>query len=164
MIDTRSRGQGSIPTQSYWSGERCLCAGSRTFHPAYLSGLIRFILCVGQYHRKYFGVGDVSPRKRSRGSPGDRDRDARGNPDRNAHGFERVLQLPDIAEAKAGSACEEIRAAGRRTFNVAGDLKDSSKFNKLLEKTIAEFGSIDRLVKNASVILRQNIRWSIRTK
>lgn len=82
----------------------------------------------------------------------------------NAHGFERVLQLPDIAEAKAGSACEEIRPAGRRTFNVAGDLKGSSKFNKLLEKTIAEFGSIDRLVKNASVILRQNIRWSIRTK
>lgn len=57
-------------------------------------------------------------------------------------------------ELEAGAACDEIRAAGRETFYVAGDLKDPNICSSLIEKTIAEFGSIDILVNNAGVILR----------
>ena len=57
-------------------------------------------------------------------------------------------------ELEAGAACDEIRAAGRETFYVAGDLKDPNICISLIEKTIAEFGSIDILVNNAGVILR----------
>jgi 2-deoxy-D-gluconate 3-dehydrogenase len=57
-------------------------------------------------------------------------------------------------DPKPGSACDEIRAAGRRTFYVSGDLADSRVPATLTEKTIAEFGSIDILVNNAGVIRR----------
>jgi 2-deoxy-D-gluconate 3-dehydrogenase len=53
-----------------------------------------------------------------------------------------------------GSACDEIRAAGRRTFYVSGDLVDTKVPAGLIEKTIAELGSIDILVNNAGVIRR----------
>lgn len=53
-----------------------------------------------------------------------------------------------------GSACDEIRAAGRRTFYISGDLTDAKVPATLIEKTIAEFGSIDILVNNAGVIRR----------
>jgi 2-deoxy-D-gluconate 3-dehydrogenase len=57
-------------------------------------------------------------------------------------------------ESEAGGVCDEIRAAGRETFYVAGDLRDLNTCSTLIEKTIAEFGSIDILVNNAGVILR----------
>jgi len=53
-----------------------------------------------------------------------------------------------------GSACDEISAAGRKTFYFSGDLADSNVPASLIEKTIAEFGSIDILVNNAGVIRR----------
>jgi 2-dehydro-3-deoxy-D-gluconate 5-dehydrogenase len=53
-----------------------------------------------------------------------------------------------------GSSCEEILAAGRRTFYFSGDLADPKVPAELIEKTIAEFGSIDILVNNAGVIRR----------
>ena len=57
-------------------------------------------------------------------------------------------------DPKPGSACDEIRAAGRRTFYVSGDLADAKVPVTLIEKTIAEFSSIDILVNNAGVIRR----------
>lgn len=57
-------------------------------------------------------------------------------------------------DPKPGSACDEIRTAGRRTFYVSGDLADAKVPVTLIEKTIAEFSSIDILVNNAGVIRR----------
>lgn len=57
-------------------------------------------------------------------------------------------------DPKPASACDEIRAAGRRTFYVSGDLADAKVPVTLIEKTIAEFSSIDILVNNAGVIRR----------
>ena len=53
-----------------------------------------------------------------------------------------------------GAACEEILAAGRRTFYFSGDLADAKVPTDLIEKTIAEFGSVDILVNNAGMIRR----------
>lgn len=57
-------------------------------------------------------------------------------------------------DRKPGRACEEIRAAGRKTLYWSGDLADAKVCAALIEKTIAEFGSIDILVNNAGVIRR----------
>lgn len=57
-------------------------------------------------------------------------------------------------DPKPGSACDEIRTAGRRTFYVSGDLADAKVPVTLIEKTVAEFSSIDILVNNAGVIRR----------
>jgi len=53
-----------------------------------------------------------------------------------------------------GPACGEICAAGRKTFYFSGDLTDSKVCPGLIEKAIAEFGSIDILVNNAGMIRR----------
>lgn len=53
-----------------------------------------------------------------------------------------------------GPTCGEILAAGRETFYFSGDLADPKVPAKLIEKTIAEFGSLDILVNNAGVIRR----------
>jgi 2-deoxy-D-gluconate 3-dehydrogenase len=53
-----------------------------------------------------------------------------------------------------GSACEEIRAAGCKTFYFSGDLADTKVPAALIEKTITEFGAIDILVNNAGTIRR----------
>ena len=57
-------------------------------------------------------------------------------------------------DPKPGSACDEIRAAGRKTFYFPANLADSKTYSGLMERTIAEFGSIDILVNNAGVIRR----------
>jgi 2-deoxy-D-gluconate 3-dehydrogenase len=57
-------------------------------------------------------------------------------------------------DPKAGPACDEIRAAGRKTFHLSADLADSKAYPTLIKRTIAEFGSIDILVNNAGVIRR----------
>jgi 2-dehydro-3-deoxy-D-gluconate 5-dehydrogenase len=53
-----------------------------------------------------------------------------------------------------GAVCDQVRAAGRETFYVSGDLADSRLCSGLIEKTISEFGSIDILVNNAGTIRR----------
>src|SRR6202171_3995814 len=53
-----------------------------------------------------------------------------------------------------GAACDEVRAAGRKTFHFSADLADSKSCSGLIEKTISEFGSIDILVNNAGMIRR----------
>jgi 2-dehydro-3-deoxy-D-gluconate 5-dehydrogenase len=57
-------------------------------------------------------------------------------------------------DPKPGASCDEIRATGRRTFYLEGDLADSSVCSKLIEQTVSEFGSIDILVNNAGTIRR----------
>jgi 2-deoxy-D-gluconate 3-dehydrogenase len=57
-------------------------------------------------------------------------------------------------DTKPATACNEIRAASRKTFYVAGDLADSNVCSLLIDQTIAEFGSIDILVNNAGLIRR----------
>jgi 2-deoxy-D-gluconate 3-dehydrogenase len=56
--------------------------------------------------------------------------------------------------AEPGSACEEIRAAGKKTFYFTGDVADAAVCSGLIEKTVGEFGSIDILVNNAGTIRR----------
>jgi 2-deoxy-D-gluconate 3-dehydrogenase len=53
-----------------------------------------------------------------------------------------------------GAACEEVRAAGRKTFYFSADMADSKSCSQLIEKTISEFGAIDILVNNAGTIRR----------
>src|SRR5882672_11540208 len=53
-----------------------------------------------------------------------------------------------------GSACDEIRAAGRKTFYFSADLADAKAPVALIEETIAELGSVDILVNNAGMIRR----------
>jgi 2-dehydro-3-deoxy-D-gluconate 5-dehydrogenase len=57
-------------------------------------------------------------------------------------------------DAKPSSSCDEIRAAGRKTFYFSADLANAQACSSLIEKTFAEFGSIDILVNNAGVIRR----------
>lgn len=57
-------------------------------------------------------------------------------------------------DSNPGACCQEISAAGRKTFYFSGDLADSRTCTGLVEKTIAEFGSIDILVNNAGAIHR----------
>jgi 2-deoxy-D-gluconate 3-dehydrogenase len=62
-----------------------------------------------------------------------------------------------------GAACDEIRAAGRKTFYFSADLADSRSCPGLIQKTISEFGSLDILVNNAGTIRRappRNIPWN----
>lgn len=57
-------------------------------------------------------------------------------------------------DPKPGPACDEIRAAGRKTFYFSADLANSKACSGLIEKTVSEFGSIDILVNNAGIIRR----------
>lgn len=57
-------------------------------------------------------------------------------------------------DVKPGGACEEIRAAGRKTFYFSADLADAMSYEGLIEKTVSELGSIDILVNNAGTIKR----------
>src|ERR1700730_8337512 len=57
-------------------------------------------------------------------------------------------------DANPGAACDEVRAASRKTFYFSADLADSKSCSGLIEKTISEFGSIDILVNNAGMIRR----------
>lgn len=57
-------------------------------------------------------------------------------------------------EDTTADVCKEILATGRRTFYLAGDLGQGETCNTLVERAIAEFGSLDILVNNAGVIRR----------
>jgi 2-deoxy-D-gluconate 3-dehydrogenase len=51
-------------------------------------------------------------------------------------------------------ACDRIRALGRKSFYLAGDVADPKVCSDLITRTIDEFGSIDILVNNAGMIRR----------
>ena len=54
-------------------------------------------------------------------------------------------------DAKPGTACDEIRSVGRKTFYFSADLADKKSYAGLIDKTVSEFGSIDILVNNAGI-------------
>ncbi len=47
---------------------------------------------------------------------------------------------------------EEVKALGRRSLCVEADISQKTDVNKLVQEAIAQFGTIDILVNNASVI------------
>ena len=53
-----------------------------------------------------------------------------------------------------GGVCADIEALGRRSFYFAGDVADAQLCSALVEKTVAELGSLDILVNNAGIIRR----------
>jgi 2-deoxy-D-gluconate 3-dehydrogenase len=53
-----------------------------------------------------------------------------------------------------GEVCKEIREIGRKTDYFAADIADPAACVRLMEKMIAEFGSIDILINNAGIIRR----------
>src|SRR6266581_2505323 len=52
------------------------------------------------------------------------------------------------------ATCEAVTRAGRQAFAVMGDLSDRETPRRLIETTIAHFGSLDILVNNAGTIRR----------
>jgi 2-dehydro-3-deoxy-D-gluconate 5-dehydrogenase len=53
-----------------------------------------------------------------------------------------------------GSVCGDIQALGRRSLYFAGDIAETQVCSSLVEKTVAELGSLDILVNNAGIIRR----------
>lgn len=52
------------------------------------------------------------------------------------------------------ASCDNIRKLGKKSFYFAGDLARPEAAAALIEKTVAEFGSIDILINNAGTIRR----------
>jgi len=50
--------------------------------------------------------------------------------------------------------CSSVSQRGRQTFFISGDIADASFCSTLVEKTIAEFGTLDILINNAGTIRR----------
>ena len=57
-------------------------------------------------------------------------------------------------DGEAIETCATIRNLGRKTFAVSGDMSDKETPRNLIEKVVAEFGTIDILVNNAGMIRR----------
>ncbi len=57
-------------------------------------------------------------------------------------------------EDSGATACDDIRTLGRKTGYIAADLADRKACDALVERTIAEFGSLDILINNAGIIRR----------
>lgn len=55
---------------------------------------------------------------------------------------------------KSDGICDQIRALGRKSVFLAGDISDAEVCTQLVEDTVSEFGSIDILVNNAGTIKR----------
>ncbi|MCB1273988.1 MAG: NAD(P)-dependent oxidoreductase [Leucobacter sp.] len=55
-------------------------------------------------------------------------------------------------EGTIHTAAEAIRAAGGRALPIVGDVRDDGDIRRAVDATLAEFGSIDAVVNNASVI------------
>lgn len=60
------------------------------------------------------------------------------------------------SEAKANEAAEEIKAMGRESFAIQGDVSDPDAVAAMVKETIDRFGSLDILVNNAG-ITRDNL-------
>jgi 2-deoxy-D-gluconate 3-dehydrogenase len=57
-------------------------------------------------------------------------------------------------EADGDAVCAKIRALERKTFYLAGDVSDAATCTALVDKTVADFGSIEILINNAGMIRR----------
>src|SRR6185369_10739998 len=54
----------------------------------------------------------------------------------------------------ADATAERVRALGRRTLSLRGNLADAAVPSELVERTVAELGRLDILVNNAGTIRR----------
>jgi len=50
--------------------------------------------------------------------------------------------------------CSRVSQRGQKTFFIAGDISDGGVCSTLVEKTVAEFGTLDILINNAGTIRR----------
>jgi len=57
----------------------------------------------------------------------------------------------DIDAASAEAAAEKARKKGGKAIGVAADVSDRSQIQKMVQKTVSEFGQIDLLFNNAGV-------------
>ena len=57
-------------------------------------------------------------------------------------------------DPEPGHVCGEIGELGRRCCYFAGDIAEARVCSELVEKTVAEFGSLDIVVNNAGIIRR----------
>ena len=63
-----------------------------------------------------------------------------------------------IASRRTGpieEAADKVREMGRRAITVATDVTDSAQVNRLIERSIEEFGKVDVLVNNAGIVREQ---------
>ncbi len=60
------------------------------------------------------------------------------------------LMLPDIALPEAEKTAKEIRDSGGEAIAMLVDVRDQEQVNKMVQRTVDEFGRIDILVNNAA--------------
>jgi NAD(P)-dependent dehydrogenase (short-subunit alcohol dehydrogenase family) len=65
----------------------------------------------------------------------------------------RSTQKQDWAPGTIYSVAEEIKALGRKALPIPTDVTKEEDVQRMVEKTVAEFGQIDILVNNAGVVL-----------
>src|ERR1700759_318966 len=62
-----------------------------------------------------------------------------------------AVAVVDIDEEKAAEVVEEIRQTGARAIALGGDLADEETASRVVQSTVAEFGSLDVLHNNAAL-------------
>jgi 3-oxoacyl-[acyl-carrier protein] reductase len=62
-----------------------------------------------------------------------------------------AIVVAEIDEGAAERAASEVRAAGGRAIEVPTDVSDEASVARMVERTIAELGSIDVLINNAAL-------------
>jgi NAD(P)-dependent dehydrogenase (short-subunit alcohol dehydrogenase family) len=65
--------------------------------------------------------------------------------------------INDIDQATAEQAADGIRAKGRRSMTVIGDVSNFEQVQSMVEQANAEFGRIDILVNNAGIFIDKSI-------
>lgn len=81
---------------------------------------------------------------------------------RMAEGGAKVV-LADIAAEASDKHAEDIRAAGHQAISIPTDISDEKAVQEMVDKVIAEWGRIDGLVNNASMmsVLERRDWWKI---
>lgn len=62
------------------------------------------------------------------------------------------LTLAARTESEIQGVAEEVRALGRRALAIKTDVTDETEVNRMVARTIAEYGRIDILVNNAGIV------------
>ena len=65
--------------------------------------------------------------------------------------------ITDIDEANGNKVVEEIKADGGEAIFIRHDVSSESDWEKVIEKTLAEYGKLDVLVNNAGIMFRKSI-------